>query len=1021
MDPGVLGPQIAANPVPVCESQMKIGVPRGQRVDPHFDKQGRGGIMKGNAKPVRTALVICGLLLSVAILPAAASAITFVQVNSAVPQSATNTVTVPFTKAQTAGNLNVVVVGWNDATSLVQSVVDSKGNTYTLAVGPTVSSGFATQSIYYAKNVVAATAGANSVTVTFNTAAAFPDIRIAEYSGIDTTTPIDVTSATVGSSTLSATGPMSTLNANDLLFAANMVATGTTAAGAGFINRTITSPDGDIAEDETVTATGSYTASATVAPSGKWIMQMVAFRAAGSGPPPPPDTTPPSVSVTSPSGGASLSNTVTMIASATDSGSGVAGVQFQVDGIGVGGPITASPYSLSFDTTQFANGSHTITAYSWDNAGNIGNSTAVSVTFSNTNPGNPAKNGYSSNATNWPVVTVHINLMPNGRVLAWDGQDLGVLGTVWNPVTGTFVTIPSPNNLFCSAHAGMADGRVMVAGGHNTTHVGLPIGQIFDPATNAWTTTPNMANGRWYPTLTALPDGRMLVLSGESNCDGCDVTIPEIYNPTTNSWTALSSAPWLFPYYPHAYVLPDGRVLVAGTSEAPIVSEILDVTNKTWTSIGGSAVDGGSSVMYLPGKFLKTGTSTNPDLSVRASAATAYVLDTTQPSPTWKAVAPMAFARTYHTLTSLPDGKVLVTGGGATTDAILLSGGVLQAEMWDPAGQTFTTIGSIRNPRLYHSNALLLPDARVLISGGGRFNSDADPTDQQNGEIFAPPYLFKGPRPTIASAPSTWQYGQNVTVQTADAASIASVSLIRIGNVTHTINMSQRYLPLTFTTGSNALTVTAPANANLAPPGVYMLFLVNSIGVPSVASMVSFGTPAPDSQPPTTPTGLVATGSIGSVSLTWNPSTDNVGVAGYHVYRSTTTGFTASPANLIGNALTTSFTDSGLFAGTYFYLVAAFDAAGNSSASSNEASGTATADTTPPTAPSNLTATATSSSQINLAWTASTDNVGVAGYRVERCAGAGCTTFAQIATPASTSFSDTSLNPSTSYSYRVRA
>ena len=143
-------------------------------------------------------------------------------------------------------------------------------------------------------------------------------------------------------------------------------------------------------------------------------------------------------------------------------------------------------------------------------------------------------------------------------------------------------------------------------------------------------------------------------------------------------------------------------------------------------------------------------------------------------------------------------------------------------------------------PRLYHSEALLLPDGRVLISGGGRFNGVNEPTDQFSAEFFSPPYLFKGPRPTIAGAPSQLSYGQNFTVQTPDAAQIASVSLIRFGAVTHATNMAQRFIPLSFSAGSGSLTVTAPVNANLAPPGNYMLFIVNANGVPSVAAIVHF-------------------------------------------------------------------------------------------------------------------------------------------------------------------------------------
>jgi hypothetical protein len=200
----------------------------------------------------------------------------------------------------------------------------------------------------------------------------------------------------------------------------------------------------------------------------------------------------------------------------------------------------------------------------------------------------------------------------------------------------------------------------------------------------------------------------------------------------------------------------------------------------------------------------------------------------------------MAFPRTYHVFTVLPDGNVLVTGGGRTTAVVDSTTAVYPAELWSPATQTWTTLASMNTYRQYHQTAILLPDARVLVTGSGRGLGRADPTDRLSGEVFTPPYLFKGPRPTITSAPSQLSYAQNFTVQTPDAASIATVSLIRLGTMTHTFTMDQRYVPLTFTAGSGSLTVSAPANANLAPPGYYMLFLVNSSGVPSVAQILKF-------------------------------------------------------------------------------------------------------------------------------------------------------------------------------------
>ncbi len=219
----------------------------------------------------------------------AAPTISYVQGNYATPQSPQTTVTVTYTAAQMAGDLNVVVVGWDDAIATVNAVTDAMGNVYTLAVGPTVVTGVESQSIYYARNVAAAGAGANSVTVTFSSGAVNADIRILEYSGADLNNPVDVTAAGSGSSATSSSGAVATTNPTDLLFGANYVQTMIIGAGSGYTTRLLTVPDGDIAEDEMVTATGSYSATAPLNSSGAWIMRMVAFRTASG-------TTPPTVS-----------------------------------------------------------------------------------------------------------------------------------------------------------------------------------------------------------------------------------------------------------------------------------------------------------------------------------------------------------------------------------------------------------------------------------------------------------------------------------------------------------------------------------------------------------------------------------------------------------------------------------------------------------------------------------------------------------------------------------------------------
>jgi hypothetical protein len=201
-----------------------------------------------------------------------AAVISLGQLASSDPQSPTARVTAAYPSAQTLGDLNVVVVGWNDTVATVQSVKDSAGNTYSLAIGPTSGTGLR-QSIYYAANI---TGGANTVTVTFSQAATYPDVRILEYRGV---TALDVTAGASGSGKNASSGAATTTSANELIFGAATIATTTKAAGTGFTSRIITSPDSDLAEDEIVTAAGSNSAAATLNSAGPWVMQMATFTA----------------------------------------------------------------------------------------------------------------------------------------------------------------------------------------------------------------------------------------------------------------------------------------------------------------------------------------------------------------------------------------------------------------------------------------------------------------------------------------------------------------------------------------------------------------------------------------------------------------------------------------------------------------------------------------------------------------------------------------------------------------------
>jgi hypothetical protein len=690
------------------------------------------------------------------------------------------------------------------------------------------------------------------------------------------------------------------------------------------------------------------------------------------------DNAPPTVTITAPVAGATVVGTTSITASASDNVA-VVGVRFRLDGANLGNEDTNPPYSVSWNTTTAAEGSHSLTAIARDAAGNLTTSPAIAVTVDNI--GDPDVVGQWSAPFDVGIVAVNMVMLHTGKVLMFAGTFAGSWEErLWDPATGNITLVPNPYyNLFCAGHSQLADGRILVVGGYDPPAFGAFNANIFDPVTQSWSALPNMAYRRWYPTSTTLPDGRALISSGAQVCLTCLADVPEIFDPSTNTFSTMPNARLAIPYYPFMYVLPNGKVLDAGANENAVMTRTLDVGTGTWTTVDPVVADGHSSAMYLPGKILKSGTAGDSG-SVGDAQPTAYVLDTTQPSPAWRQVASMAFPRAFHNTTLLPDGTVLVTGGGTKRDGYDISFSVKTAELWSPVTETWRTLSSAARPRLYHSTALLLPDGRVLTAGSG---DDGPGINQEEAELYSPPYLFKGPRPTITGAPTEIQYGSSFAVSTPDAASIASVSLIRPGAVTHAFDEDQRFLNLGFTTGAGSLTIQAPASANLAPPGYYMLFLVNAAGVPSIAPFVHFSAPGSDVEPPSMPLGLSGIGAIGSASLTWTASIDNTGVALYNVHRGTTPGFQPTAANRVGQPSSPSFTNTGLASGTYFYVVTAQDVAGNVSPPSIETLVVVLADTTPPTvAITSPEALATVTGSVSVAATAS-DDIGVAGVQFQ--------------------------------------
>ena len=463
-------------------------------------------------------------------------------------------------------------------------------------------------------------------------------------------------------------------------------------------------------------------------------------------------------------------------------------------------------------------------------------------------PSNAGVAGYFDPPVPWPINGLHEILLPDGRVLNYGSNRGGLQGAfiydLWTPSLGTgsnaHLVLPNTTNtdIFCSEQSMMwSTGQVLITGGdltiQNTRNYSNNATTIFSPKTNTIASAGHMTYPRWYPSIVAMPNGDMVTLGGR-RAPGVPADTPEVYNPATG-WRVLtgaysatafsnSSSGW---YYPRAFLKSNGAIFIL---DAP--GQMWSVTTGGVGKIAqypGSTASGNPllpTVMYAPDKLLYLNNNAQAT-TVDYSGATAQSMS----------AGPVDQMRFYANATVMADGTVLVNGGSAVANRLP---GDLKTLIWNPVTRAWTTGASAVKPRLYHSIALLLPDATVLTGAGG----SPGPVTNLNAEIYYPPYLYlkdgsgrPAPRPTLVSAPSAAVVGQTVTATVGPSDIIRRVTFVRTGSVTHTYNNDERFIDAAFAQTGHVVTATLPANSSVMVPGYYMMF-VHQNGVPSVSRII---------------------------------------------------------------------------------------------------------------------------------------------------------------------------------------
>ncbi|WP_405594013.1 discoidin domain-containing protein [Streptomyces sp. NBC_01410] len=477
-------------------------------------------------------------------------------------------------------------------------------------------------------------------------------------------------------------------------------------------------------------------------------------------------------------------------------------------------------------------------------------------------PADPEAHGAWGRLTGFPLVPVATAVLPNNKLLAWSAYAIDRFGgsngytqtAIMDLATGRITQRRVDNtghDMFCPGIALLADGRVLVTGGSNAARA-----SIYSPATDEWISTADMNIARGYQAMTLLSNGDAFVLGGSwsggtggkdgevwSAASGTWRRLPGV--PATGTMTADPQGPYRADNHQWLHATSNGRVLHVGPSKQ--LNWISTAGDGSITPAGTRADSAdamnGNAVAYDIGKLLTLGGATAYENAPATKRA--YTVDLNGGAqPVSARTGDMAHARAFSNSVVMPDGKVAVFGGQSNPVPFSDAGPVLTPEIWNPATGTFTAMASMAVPRNYHSVANLLPDGRIFTGGGGLCGDCA--TNHPDGAIFTPPYLLnpdgtEKTRPRLTgNTPAKVAHGAKLPVTTDTA--IASFALVRTGAATHSTDNDQRRIPLTYeTTGTNSYALNIPSDPGIALPGTYMLFALDTRGVPSKAALLTIG------------------------------------------------------------------------------------------------------------------------------------------------------------------------------------